>query len=248
MNRSLPLAALTVALSLGCETPSPAEPQNPAQNPAARPVDRVPATPIEAIPGHESLAQDTTPKHGPRLVPVEAYLRTYLTLFGGLAPLDAQARLRGSDGARVFDTWADYVSALGLPDHRVDLPRTEQTNALMMATFERVGAALCDRAAERDLRSATPASERVIFTFAPPQGEGTAAAFRERLDALHRTFLGYPLRLAPAEREGRFFTLYRETVARHSAMGAPTSRLSPAEAGWSAVCHGLVRHPEFHLY
>ncbi|MEZ4407017.1 MAG: hypothetical protein R3A52_11130 [Polyangiales bacterium] len=247
MNRALTVAALGCALALGCESSTPAEP-NANTTTGTRPVARVPATPVEAIPGHESLAQDTTPKHGPRLVPVEAYLRTYLTLFGGLAPLDAQTRLRGADSARVFDTWADYVSALGLPDYRVDLPRTEQTNALMVATFERVGAALCDRAAERDLHTPTPLAERAVFTFELPSGELTDAAFAERLDALHRTFLGYPLRLAPADREGRFRTLYRETVARHSVPRPPASRLSPAEAGWSAVCHGLVRHPEFHLY
>ena len=26
------------------------------------------------------------------------------------------------------------------------------------------------------------------------------------------------------------------------------SRFSPAQSGWAAVCYGLIRHPEFHLY
>ncbi|WP_437295617.1 hypothetical protein [Sorangium sp. So ce426] len=54
--------------------------------------------------------------------PAEAYLRTYLWLFGGLAPAEVERRARGDDKAALFDTWGDYLVALGLPDHGVDLP------------------------------------------------------------------------------------------------------------------------------
>jgi hypothetical protein len=210
-------------------------------------VPRVPAAPLVE---RSHTMQDATPKQDRRLVPAEAYVRTYLQLFGGLAPLEVQRRARGADGAALFDTWDDYLSALGFPDYRLDLPRGTQTNALMIAAFERLGVALCDRAVEHDLKAKPPpfVKDRLVFAFEPPAGEASEAAFTQGFDVLHRTFLGYPARLAPQGREKDFFTLYRETFARHAEKGAPRSRFTPAEASWAAVCYGLVRHPEFHLY
>jgi hypothetical protein len=193
---------------------------------------------------------DTAPKEELRLVPPEVYLRTYLQLFGGLAPLDAQAALKGKDGGQLFDNWDAYVSALGLPDYRIDIPRQTQTNALMVATFERLGIALCDRAVEHDLTGSPPppVAERAIFAFDLPKGRPLdVAAFAARFDVLHKTFLGYPARLAPRERLPRYFALYRDIAASHKSAD-PKSRFSPEEAAWAAVCYGLVRHPEFHLY
>ncbi len=198
------------------------------------------------------VAEDTAPKEDLRLVPPEVYMRTYLQLFGALAPLDVQRRARGGDGAALFDTWDDYVSALGFPDYRLDIPRQTQTNALMVATFERLGVALCDRAVEHDLKGpkggAPPTvAQRAVFAFDVPRGELDAQGFATRFDVLHRTFLGYPAALAPPQRGPRFYQLYRDIVAGH-AKADPKSRFTPEEAGWAAVCYGLVRHPEFHLY
>jgi hypothetical protein len=219
---------------------------------AATPPEIVAPGPKTALTPAGVLSEDTAPKEDLRLVPTEAYMRTYLQLFGGLAPLDAQKRARGGDGSQLFDTWDDYVSALGLPDYRFDIPRQTQTNALMVATFERLGVALCDRAIEHDLRAPKggelpPMSERLIFAFDVPKGEVDAAAFGPRFDTLHRTFLGYPASLAPPQRVARFYQLYRDIEAGH-AKAEKKSRFTPAEAGWAAVCYGLVRHPEFHLY
>jgi hypothetical protein len=232
VNRLVPLAALALALA-SCARPEV--------------VPKTPAAPLEER-GH--AAMDTTPKQDRRLVPAEVYVRTYLQLFGGLAPLEVQRRARGGDGATLFDTWDDYLSALGFPDYRLDLPRGTQTNALMIAAFERLGVALCDRALEHDLEAKPPplTKDRLIFAFDPPSGEVSEAHFARGFDVLHRTFLGYPARLAPAGREASFFELYRQTVARHAERAAPRSRFTPAESGWAAVCYGLVRHPEFHLY
>jgi hypothetical protein len=219
---------------------------------AATPPEIVAPGPKMALTAAGVLSEDSAPKEDLRLVPTEAYMRTYLQLFGGLAPLDAQKRARGGDGSQLFDTWDDYVSALGLPDYRFDIPRQTQTNALMVATFERLGVALCDRAIEHDLRAPKggellPMSERLIFAFDVPKGEVDAAAFGPRFDTLHRTFLGYPASLAPPQRVARFYQLYRDIEAGH-AKAEKKSRFTPAEAGWAAVCYGLVRHPEFHLY
>jgi hypothetical protein len=202
-----------------------------------------------SIPGHDGLAQDTTHKEGPRLVPPEVYIRTYLSLFGGLSPIAAQTAAKGQDGTQLFDTWNEYLSSLGLPDYRIDIPRQTQTNTLMLATFERLGIALCDRALEKDLTGASPppASQRLVFAFDTPAAIDEAA-FAERFDVMHRTFLGYPAALAPESRIANFFTLYSDTVARHAAPDAGKSRFSPVHSGWAVVCYGLVRHPEFHLY
>lgn len=183
------------------------------------------------------------------MVPPEAYMRTYLTLFGALAPLDVQKRARGADGSQLFDTWDDYVSALGFPDYRLDIPRQTQTNALMIATFERLGVALCDRALEHDLKSKDPVpiAQRLVFAFDVPASEVDEKAFAERFDVLHRTFLGYPASLAPPERIKRFFDLYRGVEADREKTKEKL-RFTPREAAWAAVCYGLVRHPEFHLY
>ena len=93
------------------------------------------------LPGHESVAQDNTHKESPRLITAESYLRSYLRLFGGVTALQAQKDL-AAGGAGVFDAWGNYLAALGLPNYAIDLPRGGQTNALMVATFERLGAAV----------------------------------------------------------------------------------------------------------
>jgi hypothetical protein len=204
--------------------------------------------PVSSIPGHEMLPQDTSLKEGPRLVPAETYIRSYLQLFGGLAPRALETQARGMDTNALFDTWNDYLSALGLPDYRVDLPRGVQTNALMMATFERLGVVLCDRALERDLRGTLQLMERTVYAFEGTPTGLDMTGFAPRFDVLHRTFLGYPARLAETDRTARFFALYQGTVARHRATGAPASRFTPEQAGWATVCYGLVRHPEFHAY
>src|SRR3954468_15303987 len=91
----------------GCSK-SPSEPAGGGNEPG----------PVEKIPGHDSLSEDTSPKEGPRLVPPEAYLRTYLQLFGDKTPLGVQAdgktKINNTD-MKLFDTWGDYLALLGLP-------------------------------------------------------------------------------------------------------------------------------------
>ena len=216
--------------------------QKPAQVP-----EKVPLVPVASLPGHGSVAVDVAPKEEPRMVPPEAYLKTYLQLFGGLAPLEVQKKAREGN---LFDTWDDYFAALGFPDYRIDIPRGSQTNALMIATFERLGVALCDRAVEHDLggKAPAPVKERAVFSFEPHKGHLELAQFESRFEVLHKRFLGYPAALAETERTKRFYDVYSEIVRRHSEKAAPKSRLTPENAGWAAVCYGLIRHPEFHLY
>ena len=212
-------------------------------------VDEPTTVPLSSIPGHDGLNEDNTLKEGPRMVPPEAYIRTYLHIFGGLSPIAAQTSLRGADGSALFDTWNDYLSSLGLPDYRVDQPRGTQTNTLMLATFERLGVVLCDRALEKDLQGTPPpVGQRLVYDFDKPTGTVDLTAFAPRFDVLHRTFLGYPAALGPANRTADFFKLYQDTVADHAKPDAGKFRFKPDEAGWAAVCYGLVRHPEFHLY
>jgi hypothetical protein len=205
-----------------------------------------PPTPLALV---STTPLDTAPKADLRLVSPEVYLRTYLRLFGGLTPVDAQKAAQGTQGRALFDTWDDYVSALGFPDYRLDVPRQSQTNAFMVATFERLGIALCDRAVEHDLHSKPllPIEQRLVFAFDEPTGPVGRAEFDPRFDTLHRTFLGYPASLAPKDRVERFYELYKDIVLLHP-KASPKSKLTPTDAGWAAVCYGLVRHPEFNLY
>jgi hypothetical protein len=204
---------------------------------------------VSSLPGHDQLPVDTSRKQSPRLMQAETYVRSMLHLFGDLSPLAAQAALKAPD-SNLFDTWNDYLSSLGLPDYRVELRRNSQTNALMLATFERVGAALCEASAVNELHNGAPLDQRRLFPFDPPDAVDAASFAAEGgpFDLMHRTILAYPVKLAPAARAGRFAQLYLDTKARHEAQGAPSSRLTSAEAGWAAVCQGLIRHPEFHLY
>lgn len=198
--------------------------------------------PAVAIAPTSERAIDTSPKERRRMLPPEAYLRAYLAWFGGLAPLDVQARAKPRG---MFDTWDDYLAALGLPDDRIDLPRAQQSNTLMAATLGRLGEALCARAAEHDLHDRKIAPDaRVVFAFAPA-ADLDAAAFAPRLDVLHRLFLGYPLRLAPPGRAAALFALYTRVVGRHPTAKQP---LTADELGWVAVCSALVQHPEAELY
>lgn len=233
MRRSLAIVALSMLAGCG------------------RPLERVPGTPAGQLVTRATMLEDTAPKAELRMVPPEVYMRTYVRLFGALLPSETQQKARGGDGNNLFDTWDDYVSALGLPDYRLDIPRQTQTNALMIASFERLGIALCDRAVEHDLpgpgKTAPALGERAIFAFERVAGTMTDAQFGERFDVLHRTFLGYPASLAPPERTPRYFALYRDIAANHS-KAIPRSRFAPDQAAWAAVCYGLVRHPEFHLY
>jgi hypothetical protein len=227
-----PLAALLLA---ACT-------QSPVAGPAAQGPD-----PSGTLPGHGDLPVDTSRKEDPRLLGAETLVRSYASVFGALAPLEAQ-RVLQAGGSALFDTWNDYLGALGFPDYRVDLPRNAQTNALMVATFERVGVALCDAALQRDKALPSGSPQRAVFDFDLPTASPlTLAQFTPGFDSLHRLFLGYPAALAPTDRTARFLALYQSTVAAHAAPGVPT-RFKPNEAGWSAVCQGLARHPEFHFY
>jgi len=192
----------------------------------------------EPLPEARERSVDTSPKARPRMIPAEVYLRAYMTWFGGLAPLEVQNRARGK---QLFDAWDDYLAALGLPDYRLDLPRQNQTNSLMLATFGRLGEALCVRAAEHDLHKAS--SDKVVFAFEPPPNP-SQQQFAIGFDILHRTFLGYPVDLAPADRVPRFYALYRQIAAHH-----PRKQpLTADETAWAAVCAALVQHPETELY
>jgi hypothetical protein len=246
VKTTLARAALALVFTLGCNS-TPAAPALPADAGVARPTEVVP-TPVTAIPGHEVLAQDHAPKEPPRLMPAETLIRSYLALFGGLSPQALQARLRGTTSDNLFDTWGDYLSALGVPDYAVDIPRAPQTNALMLAAFERIGVALCERAVQADLRGAVAVRDRVLFRFELPAPARalTDDEFAARFDVLHRRILAYPAALAPDGRIARFRALYRGAVDRHADAGARS--FNGPEAGWASVCEGLVRHPEFHLY
>ena len=233
-------------------TPPPADAGTPVTPPptdaGAGPADSgaVGSMPVQEIPGHENLPVDNSRKEGPRLMNAETLIRSYLSIFGGLAPLDMQTRLRGttpSGDVALFDTWVDYLSALGMPDYALDIPRFDQTNPLMLAAYERIAVALCDRAVESDLRGAAM-SARVVFRFDLTSAPPTDTQLDQRVNVLHRRILGYPLTMAPAGRAESLRALYRNTVART----ATRARFSPVEAGWATVCYALVRHPEFHLY
>jgi hypothetical protein len=195
------------------------------------------------LPAHAESMIDTTPKERRRMVSPETYLRAYLTWFGGLVPLDVQARARPKG---MFDAWDDYLAALGLPDYKIDLPRQTQSNTLMLATLGRLGEALCVRAAEKDLhgKAPPPVEARTVYAFelvaAPSQAD-----FAARFDVLHRTFLGYPAKLAPPERIGKFYALYQAVAQRHAGAKQP---LTADETAWAAVCTALVEHPEAELY
>lgn len=247
------LFAITAAavLAAGC-TNSPSEPSGGSSNNNNDGNGNDP-NPAESLPGHDGLAQDTSPKEGPRMVPPEAYLRTYLQLFGDKTPLqvqsDAKTKINNAD-MKLFDTWGDYLALLGLPDYATDIPRTTQTNTLMLATFERLGVTLCDRAVERELKAmpAMDLKDRRVYPFDVPADPIDKATFTANFDLMHRTFIGYPAALAVTQRVDKFYDLYKGAVDKYSASGAPKTRFTPAEAGWAAVCYGLVRHPEFHLY
>lgn len=198
-------------------------------------------TPSEptALPAHTTKLVDTTPKERRRMVSPEVYLRAYLGWFGGLVPLEVQNRARAKG---MFDAWDDYLAALGLPDYKIDLPRQTQSNTLMLATLGRLGEALCARAVEHDLHGGkTPMDQRVVFAF--DSTPDTADNFDVRFDVLHRTFLGYPAKLAPGERVARFHALFDDVAKRH-----PKGGLTADETGWVAVCSALVQHPEAELY
>ena len=237
MNRRASTACLGLASLAAAACSRPSEPQA-----------TVSEVPVTAIPGHESLVEDTSRKAEPRMLSQEALIRSYLAIFGDLTPLAMQTRLRAGSTA-LFDTWGDYLGALGLPNYETDTPRMGQTNALMLAAFERVGVALCDKAAAADLGKApAPLAQRKVFRFEVPATPLTEAEFRARFDLLHRTFLSYPVALAPEDRTPRFYALYTDVLARHGSAASGAFTATPVEAAWASVCYGLVRHPEFHLY
>jgi hypothetical protein len=195
--------------------------------------------------GHDPVPQDTTPKEGPRLMPSEAYLRTYLQIFGGLSPAEI---ISSAKKDALLHAWTDYLGLMGLPDYGNDVRRQPQTNTLMLATFERLGVALCDEALLHDWKSspAVDPADRRVFTFDEPAADITQDAFAKGFDQMHRTFLGYPSKLARTDRVARFYGLYKDVMKAHDPKASP--KFTPSEAGWAAVCYGLVRHPELHLY
>ena len=66
------------------------------------------------------------------MVPPEPYLRAYLA---GLAASRQSTPEQALTPKNLFDSWDDYLAALGMPDYRIDLPRATQANTLMVATL-----------------------------------------------------------------------------------------------------------------
>jgi hypothetical protein len=203
-----------------------------------RPDAIAPSAPVP-LPAHHTVVLDPTPKQRRQMVPAEVILRAYLTWFGGLAPSEVVQR---AHGANLFDQWSSYLAALGLPDYHVDAPRVSQSNTVMLAALGRLGEALCIRSVEHDLAPRTPVDARVVFAF-EPAANPTRAQFAPGFDVLHRTFLGYPASLAPADRLDRYYALFRQVAARHA-----DHRLGADGLAWAAVCAALVQHPEAGLY
>lgn len=195
-----------------------------------------------SLPEHHDFTV-TPQQKGPRLVQPEAFLRAYLEWFGHATPQEVKQTARGW---KLFDDWSDYLAALGLPDYKVDFPRSMQSNTMMLATIGRLGEALCIKAAEHDLRAnrgATPISDRRIYAF-EQQAPTSMDQFASSFDILHRTFLGYPAALAEKGRIPRFFELFQRVASRHTSGG----RLTGEQMAWAAVCSALVTHPETGLY
>src|SRR5687767_6496890 len=107
---------------------------------------------VSDIPGHEGMGVDSRRAQGPRTMATEVYLRSYMNLFGLSSPEEVAEAAQGSNGQELFETWADHLAALGLPDYSADIARAIETNAIMLGAYERLGMALCERAAPRDLR------------------------------------------------------------------------------------------------
>jgi len=244
MSRARELAAFTLALALlECRPAPPA---------LVRPVE-------SALPAPAATPRESFVPREPRLVPAEVLIHSYTAIFGDLLPPEIRKNYGAANAEGRYFGWEQHLSALGLPDYPRDLPRVTQTNTVMVAAFEGLAATLCDRAALHDLtprlRDATLAPELAalvqvkappLFAFDAPPGPITIDAFRPRFDVLHRSFLGYPVDLAPPERVADFHALYTEVEARHR--GGQKSSVPPPVAAWSAVCQGLARHPEFHHY
>ncbi|MBA3538032.1 MAG: hypothetical protein H0T79_00240 [Deltaproteobacteria bacterium] len=202
--------------------------------------DAIAPSSTRALPAHDVVTLDASPKARRRMVPPEVFLRAYLTWFGGLAPIDTFKKARGWN---LFDQWSDYLAALGLPDYHLDTPRVTQSNAIMLATLGRLGEALCVRSVEHDLKRSTSPADRLVFVF-DPIANPSLADFATRFDVLHRLFLGYPAELAPDNRIARFHTLHHDVMTHHTT----GQRLSPEDMGWAAVCTALIQHPEAGLY
>ena len=119
-----------------------------------------------------------------------------------------------------------------------------QTNTLMLATLGRLGEALCDRAVEHDLARQDRARSTRRLRVRRAARSPSLDEFAARFDVLHRTFLGYPLRLAPGgPRREVLRALRRGRRASHDE-GAADARRDRVGRG----LHGLVRHPEVELY
>jgi hypothetical protein len=192
-----------------------------------------------ALPPSSEIALDSSLKAQRRMVPAEAFLRAYLTWFGGLAPAEVIQRTQRS---ALLDRWSSYMTSIGLPDYQFDMPRATESNPVMLATFGRLAEALCVKSAEHDLHD-RPRDGRVVFDFEPMTAP-SLEEFKPRFDVLHRTFLGYPAELAPPHRIERFWRLYQKVAANH----AVNPDLTADELGWVAVCTALVQHPETGLY
>ncbi len=203
---------------------------------------------LASVPGHENLAQDNTHKEAPRLMAAEGYIRSYLRIFGVDTPLQAQTQL-ATGGDALFDSWNNYLAAMGLPNYTLDLPRGTQTNALMVATFERLGIALCDKALLKDWSTTAPVAtaKRTVYAFDAPKDIADKVAFTAAFDVLHRTFLGYPVKIAPTNRVDTYFELFTKISSTHTT-DPKASLFTANQAAWAAMCYGLVRHPEFQLY
>ena len=179
-------------------------------------------------------------------------MRTYLQLFGGLAPLDVQKRARGGDGARSSTPGTTTSRRSASPTIASTSRASTQTNALMIADVRAARrGALRSRASSTICKGQAAAARpsALVFAFDLP-ARARRRRGRSRRGSTSCTAPSSATRRRSRRRSARarFFQLYRDIVARPR-QGATRSRASPpTRPAWAAVCYGLVRHPEFHLY
>lgn len=242
--RSWIMAFALVGLALGAWGGCSGTPSESSPTPSESPNGGIDASPAGEGSLEDDQAATLTQARGTRRLSVDQLEATLPVIAGSDqngASITWTYSVRGTPLAATDDR--ALGKTLGRPDYVSVTAEPAQPDMLYVKFMDDMARDVCAKMLSADLARSNPSS-RTLVRFASTSEVGDSAAIRENLRYLRLRFWGDKVtddaRLAPEQ------SLFEQAVATAAAAGQSSGE--QAQAGWKAVCVGMLNAPAFHLY
>lgn len=242
--RSWILASALLGLALGAWGGCTGAPSDASPTPSGTPDGGIDTSPAGEGSLEDDQAATLTQARGTRRLSVDQLEATLPVIAGSDqngASITWTYTVRGTPLVATSDQ--ALGKTLGRPDYVSVTAEPAEPDMLYAKFMDDMARDVCTKMLSADLARSSSAS-RTLVRFASTSEVGDTAAVLENLRYLRLRFWGEKVSddasLTPE------LTLFEQAVATAAAAGQSTS--AQAQAGWKAVCVGMLNAPAFHLY